>query len=130
MVKLYHNMKVNFFSCFYGACDAIFLNYSWKEKQLENSRNYARKLGPFLSKGVTCFTGLKQKNELAPPQELGGTIAQMGGGEEEEGVETRVFVGVDVFGRNFYEGGGMNTYKVCYYARQLIKRKNVITHSN
>lgn len=27
--------------------------------------------------------------------------------------ETRVYVGVDVFGRNFYEGGGFNCNKVC-----------------
>lgn len=35
--------------------------------------------------------------------------------EKAVGAEVNVYVGVDVFGRNFYEGGGFNTDKVCVH---------------
>jgi Glycosyl hydrolase family 85 len=58
------------FRQFFDACDGIFLNYVWKEKNLDKSLEVA---------GVRALD---------------------------------VFVGVDIFGRNCFGGGGYNTNAV------------------
>lgn len=60
-----------FHRSFYDVCDGIFLNYTWKEHNLERSL-------------TACGSGSAYK----------------------------VFVGVDVFGRNQYGGGGFKTQLV------------------
>ena len=56
--------------CYFDVCDGIFLNYTWSEKDLIDSKTTA------------------------------------------DSRKYDVYVGLDVFGRNFYEGGGFNTHKV------------------
>jgi len=69
----------------FSLCDAIFLNYSWTEKKLQNSVEFSKRMS-------------KVKN-----------------------YHRNIFVGVDVFGRNFYEGGGFNTHK----AMQVIRKHDL-----
>nr|CAB3242571.1 cytosolic endo-beta-N-acetylglucosaminidase-like [Phallusia mammillata] len=61
--------------CFYEVSDGIFLNYTWTEKQLENSR----------------------KASTTPDS---------------------VYVGIDVFGRGCFGGGGFNTSQALAVARR------------
>ncbi|KAF2346101.1 Glycoside hydrolase family 85 [Trinorchestia longiramus] len=167
-------------SCFYEACDAIFLNYSWTVEKLEASRQYAMTLPyrqlPCISTVTTAAeqprggdgksgddgengNGSEEEKSLTATDEADQSSNSIQGptsrkvvtpsrGDPELGAPpandaspqhkrlrtssadalspsscaeeaTKVFVGVDVFGRNFYEGGGFNCHKALEVIRSL-----------
>lgn len=72
---------------FFEACDGIFLNYTWSEKHLENSRAY-----------------LNQDQSSFRDSDSGHCARD-------------IFVGIDVFGRGCFGGGGFNTNQALEQAR-------------
>ena len=108
-------------SCFYGACDGIFLNYSWSEHQLDASKEYARHY-PAIKGEAKCTLDVpfsRLLKEAVPKNEVKEGLKEVKEEKLQEELQEvlqkevqKVYVGVDVFGRNFYEGGGFNTHKV------------------
>ncbi|XP_018021119.1 cytosolic endo-beta-N-acetylglucosaminidase-like [Hyalella azteca] len=165
-------------SCFYEACDAIFLNYSWSVDKLEASLNYAKKLPLQKQRSSLLLCAPEKTTHVNVPEQENNDCAVSSGNsplsisassasranvkrnypydtasphaahsdknllmnsielETETDLkekrppltsgnlpsgspeETKVFVGVDVFGRNFYKGGGFNCDKALEVIRQ------------
>eukprot|EP01134_Creolimax_fragrantissima_P002242 CFRG2242T1 len=91
---------------FMRACDGVFLNYAWSDVTLEASYNLALRMPPLPTRTNTSIVkpsiDARIHSDVSSNARLHDRIAH--------GRTSDVYVGIDVFGRGCFGGGGFNTH--------------------